>query len=61
MRVSKPSAVVQVWDSPGDPKYYFQTLGTISKFNSVLIFVDVTNEYTYQRARIISDCKLYPI
>jgi GTPase SAR1 family protein len=27
MRISKPEAVVQVWDSPGDSKYYYQTMG----------------------------------
>jgi hypothetical protein len=43
MRISKPSAVVQIWDSPGDSKYYFQTLSVVSKFNSVIIFIDVTN------------------
>jgi hypothetical protein len=29
MRISKPAAVVQVWDSPGDNKYYYQTMGSI--------------------------------
>lgn len=29
MRVSKPSFVVQVWDSPGNAKYYYQILGSI--------------------------------
>lgn len=43
MRISNPSAVVQIWDSPGDSKYYYQTFGIISKFNAVLLFVDVTN------------------
>lgn len=59
MRISKPPTVIQIWDSPGDAKYYFQTLGSISKFNAVLIFVDVTNEYTYDRARIIADRNKY--
>jgi GTPase SAR1 family protein len=26
MRISKPASVVQVWDSPGDSKYYYQTM-----------------------------------
>lgn len=47
MRISKPSTVAQIWDSPGDKKYYYQILGTIAKFNAILIFVDVTNSYTY--------------
>ena len=51
--------VVQVWDSPGDNKYYYQILGIISNFNAVLLFVDVTNEYTFERARLISDRNYY--
>lgn len=55
MRISKPSAIVQLWDSPGDTKYYYQILGIISQFTSIIIFVDVTNSYTYDRARLIAD------
>jgi GTPase SAR1 family protein len=26
MRVSKPATVIQIWDSPGDQKFYYQTI-----------------------------------
>jgi hypothetical protein len=30
-------------------------MAEIKKFNAVLLFVDVTNEYTYERARLMAD------
>ena len=57
MRISKPPTIIQVWDSSGDPKYYYQMLGSLQKFNAILLFVDITNEYTFQKASVIADRK----
>ena len=54
MRISKPPTVLQVWDSSGDQKYAFQALGFLKKFNAVLIFIDITNEYTYHRGCMVA-------
>eukprot|EP00919_Chromeraceae_sp_WS-2016_P009993 GHVR01023472.1.p1 GENE.GHVR01023472.1~~GHVR01023472.1.p1 ORF type:complete len:103 (-),score=4.87 GHVR01023472.1:1481-1789(-) len=57
MRISNPSAIIQLWDSPGDPKFHYQSISNLNHFRSVLMFIDITNEHTYQRARAIIDCK----
>ena len=59
MRISKPPTIVQIWDSSGNQKYYYQMLGSLSKFNAILLFVDITNEYTFQKATLIADRNLY--
>lgn len=43
MRISKPPSIIQIWDSSGDPKYYYHMLGKIANFQAILLFVDVTN------------------
>ena len=54
-RISKPPTIIQVWDSPGNPKYHLQTVGSLTGFKCVLIFVDITNDHTFQRANVITD------
>jgi GTPase SAR1 family protein len=54
MRITNPNAVLQIWDSPGDPKYHFQVVTPLQRFKTVLLFVDVTNDHTLIRARDIA-------
>lgn len=57
MRISSHPTVIQVWDSPGDQRYFFKAVTILDKFKAVLVFVDVTNEHTFHRAKIIVDRK----
>lgn len=57
MRISKPATVLQVWDSSGDQKYAFQVAGFLKKFRAVLIFIDITNDYTFHRACMVAESK----
>lgn len=58
LRLTNPDAVLQIWDSPGDPRYKYQVISALSGFKAVLIFVDVTNDFTLHRARTLIDCTL---
>lgn len=53
--------IIQIWDTPGDPKYHYLTIGTAIKANLALLFVDVTNEHTALRAKTFLDRNASPI
>jgi len=53
LRLSHPAATLQLWDSPGDPRHHYQVISCLSPFQAVLIFVDITNDHTFQRAQTI--------
>ena len=50
LRLTNPNAIVQIWDSPGDQRYKYQVISSLATFKAILIFVDVTNEFTLNRA-----------
>lgn len=51
LRLSHANLVVQIWDSPGDERYYYQVMPILNEFNAVLLFVDVTNDHTLFKAK----------
>lgn len=57
MRISSPPTVIQIWDSPGDQRYFFKAVTILDQFKAVIVFVDVTNEHTFHRAKLIIDRK----
>ena len=56
LRLTNPDATLQIWDSPGDPRFKYQVISALSGFSAVLIFVDVTNDFTLHRARALIEC-----
>ena len=60
LRLTNPDATLQIWDSPGDPHFKYQVISALAGFRAVLIFVDVTNDFTLHRARtfIEGTCEL---
>lgn len=53
LRLTNPNALLQIWDSPGDPRYHFQVVSGLAAFAALLVFVDVTNEHTFLQARTL--------
>lgn len=53
LRLTNPDAILQIWDSPGDPRFKYQVISALTPFNALLIFIDVTNEFTLHRARAL--------
>lgn len=43
LRLTNPDAIVQIWDSPGDPRFKYKVISSLASFKTVLIFIDVTN------------------
>jgi len=43
LRISTPPTVIQIWDTPGDQRFYYKAISILDKFNAVLIFIDATN------------------
>lgn len=56
LRLTNPDAIVQIWDSPGDPRFKYQVVTALAPFRAVLVFVDVTNDFTLHRARTFIEC-----
>jgi len=50
LRLTNPNAMLQIWDSPGDPRYHFQVISGLSSFRVLLIFIDITNDHTLDLA-----------
>jgi GTPase SAR1 family protein len=46
LKLTNPNASLQLWDSPGDPRHHYQVVSSLSPFQALLIFVDVTNTHT---------------
>jgi GTPase SAR1 family protein len=55
LKVSNPQTNVQIWDSPGDPRMHYQVVSSLTPFQVVLVFVDVTNAHTLACARTLID------
>ena len=53
MKLSKPQANLQIWDSPGDPRFHYQVISNLLSFQALLVFVDVTNSHTLDCARTL--------
>lgn len=53
LRLTNPDAMLQIWDSPGDPRHHYQVISSLTPFNSLLVFVDVTNTHTLDCARTL--------
>ncbi len=53
LRLTNPNAILQIWDSPGDPRYHFQVVSGLASFKAILLFVDVTNDHTLDRVRTL--------
>lgn len=43
LRLTNPNAIIQIWDSPGDPRFKYQVVSNLSPFRAILVFIDVTN------------------
>ena len=55
LKLSNPQANVQLWDSPGDPRFHYQVVSSLSPFKAILVFVDVTNSHTLDCAQTLID------
>jgi signal recognition particle receptor subunit beta len=51
LRLTNPNAIIQIWDSPGNARFKFQVFSILANFKALLLFVDVTNEFTLHKAR----------
>jgi GTPase SAR1 family protein len=56
LRLTNPPALLQIWDSPGDPRYHFQVISGLTSFRALLIFIDVTNDHTLDLAHNLIEC-----
>ena len=56
LKLSNPQANVQLWDSPGDPRFHYQVVSSLNPFKALLVFVDVTNSHTFDCAQTLIDC-----
>lgn len=56
LRLTNPDAIVQIWDSPGDQRYKYQVISSLASFKAILIFIDITNEFTLHRAQSFIQC-----
>lgn len=59
MRLTNPDACLQIWDSPGDPRFHYQVISSLSTFKALLVFVDITNTHTLDCARTLIECTLW--
>ncbi len=59
MRLTNPDASLQIWDSPGDPRFHYQVISSLSAFKALLVFVDITNTHTLDCARTLIECTLW--
>ena len=55
LRITNPDASLQIWDSPGDPRFHYQVISSLASFAVILVFVDVTNSHTYSCAQTLID------
>jgi signal recognition particle receptor subunit beta len=55
LRITNPDACLQIWDSPGDPRFHYQVISSLSSFAVLLVFVDVTNSHTFNCAQTLLD------
>lgn len=55
IRLSNPDACLQLWDTPGDPRFHYQVISNLASFAVLLVFVDVTNGHTYSCAQTLID------
>ena len=55
LKLSNPQANVQLWDSPGDPRFHYQVISSLAPFKAILVFVDVTNSHTLDCAQTLID------
>lgn len=53
LRITNPDALLQIWDSPGDPRHHYQVISSLAPFTALLVFVDVTNTHTLDCARTL--------
>jgi GTPase SAR1 family protein len=56
LRLTNPNVMLQIWDSPGDPRYHFQVISGLASFRVLLLFVDITNDHTLDLARNYIEC-----
>ena len=56
LKLTNPDANVQLWDSPGDPRFHYQVISNLANFKTLLAFVDITNTHTLDCARTLIEC-----